>query len=578
MLFLSEFCKIKDSRVSEKGGGKMKARQRKTWEIPCIVIVFILFASLCSYLNSEERIYRSSIGILLGMIRSAIYMGLFAAWGHGVRKRIVSKQARRYLTEVSIFLVAWMVTKTVKYYFVADPNVNRICWYLYYLPILFVPMLTVFVSLTLGQAEKFPLPKWALIFPLITTSLFVLVLCNDFHQWMFRFPENAKVFTDEEYSYAILYYVVITWVLLCSFISLGIMLSKCRAHGGRRMLWLPFVPIGVAMLYVVLYVMAPQVIRLVAPDVSVTLSLIITATLESCIQCGLIQSNTRYGELFVSSDLSVFITDENMNLFAAGDQAKVSEKSVLEQALKAPVMLDDVTRLCASSINGGYAFWREDVSEIAEALAESQDMYETLKERHLLVQEEVRTKQQKARLTEANRLYQKMQLETADRLERMQELIGCLEKEEEKAEQKDLLWELMLLGAYVKRRNNLLFLSETQEEIRPEELGYCLRESLAVFALQGAGGSFSVELWESMPLEDVMQLYDAFEHVAEAVLGKVRAMAVFVRSVADVPQLMVSLEMQDGNKIPDWEDYEIEEEAEQEFLLTYALSREEGMA
>ncbi len=555
----------------------MQVRQRKTWKTPCIVAVFIFLAILCSHLNTEERI-RSSLGILLGMFRSAIYMGLFAAWGHGVRKRIVSKQARRYLTEVSIFLVVWMITKTIKYYFVADPDVNRICWYLYYLPILFVPMLTVFVSLTLGRAEEFPLPKWALIFPLVTTSLFVLVLSNDFHQWMFRFPEHATVFTDEEYSYAFLYYVVTAWVLVCTFLSLGIMLSKCRAHGERRMLWLPFVPIGVAMLYVALYAMTPYLIRQIAPDVSVTLSLIITATLESCIQCGLIQSNTRYGELFASSDLSVFITDENMNLYAAGDQAKVSEKGILEQALKAPVMLDDVTRLCASSIHGGYAFWREDVSEIAEALAESQDMYETLKERHLLVQEEVRTKQQKARLTEANRLYQKMQLETADRLERMQELIECLEKEEEKAEQKDLLWELMLLGAYVKRRNNLLFLSETQEEIRPEELGYCLRESLAVFALQGAGESFSVELWESMPLEDVMQLYDAFEHVAEAVLGKIRAMAVFVRKVADMPLLMISLEMQDNHKLPGLEDYDVEEEAEQEFLLTYVLSREEGTA
>ena len=172
-----------------------------------------------------------------------------------------------------------------------------------------------------------------------------------------------------------------------------------------------------------------------------------------------------------------------------------------------PIMLKDHIRLSASEICGGYAFWTDDVSEIAEAISELQDINKTLNERHTLIREENRTNKQKAHLLEANRLYNRMQLETAPQLKKMQDLVSALYKEDKPENEKELLAELTLIGAYFKRRNNLLFISETQDTIRMAELGYCFQESVSALELQGVTGSCLVEDQGNISLSESIQLY-----------------------------------------------------------------------
>lgn len=92
-------------------------------------------------------------------LRSVIYIELFAAWGISVRRRIIQPQVRRYLTAVSALMVFWVTVRTIRYLFAEDPWVLRHLWYLYYLPMLFIPLLAVFVALLLGKPENFRLPK-----------------------------------------------------------------------------------------------------------------------------------------------------------------------------------------------------------------------------------------------------------------------------------------------------------------------------------------------------------------------------------------------------------------------------------
>lgn len=99
-----------------------------------VISLLIVIASICERVNTDS-ILRTTNGILLGLIRSSIYIGMFAAWRFSVRQRIVPKNTRRYLSAVAFFLILWMVIRTVKYYFVVDPNINRILWYCYYIPI-----------------------------------------------------------------------------------------------------------------------------------------------------------------------------------------------------------------------------------------------------------------------------------------------------------------------------------------------------------------------------------------------------------------------------------------------------------
>ena len=86
---------------------------------------------------------------LFSYLRSFIYIGLYAAWGLFIRQRIVQKQAGRFLTSISVPLIVWFSLRTVKYFIFWQPNIIRYLWYLFYLPMLFVPMLALLVAMSL---------------------------------------------------------------------------------------------------------------------------------------------------------------------------------------------------------------------------------------------------------------------------------------------------------------------------------------------------------------------------------------------------------------------------------------------
>ena len=95
---------------------------------------------------------------ICAFLRSVIYIGLFTVWGISVRRRIIQPQVRRYLTAVSALMVIWVTVRTARYLFAEAPWALRYLWYLYYLPMLFIPLLAVFVALSLGKPESFRLP------------------------------------------------------------------------------------------------------------------------------------------------------------------------------------------------------------------------------------------------------------------------------------------------------------------------------------------------------------------------------------------------------------------------------------
>ena len=96
-------------------------------------------------------------------LRAAIYIGLFAQWGFSARNRIIQPQVRRYLTAVSALMIVWMTARSIRYSLEEALWLMRHLWYLYYLPMLFIPLLAVFIALSLGKPESFRLPNWTAV-------------------------------------------------------------------------------------------------------------------------------------------------------------------------------------------------------------------------------------------------------------------------------------------------------------------------------------------------------------------------------------------------------------------------------
>ena len=91
-------------------------------------------------------------------LRSVLYVFLFSVWCYSLWIRIVQAQARRYLLAISVLMVLWILLRSIKYS-IENTDAERWLWYFYYFPMLFIPMLSVFVSRLLGKGEDFRLPR-----------------------------------------------------------------------------------------------------------------------------------------------------------------------------------------------------------------------------------------------------------------------------------------------------------------------------------------------------------------------------------------------------------------------------------
>ena len=159
----------------------MQKPNNKTAKTALIIAVLITAAILCRFLGNS-----GILPMLCGVVRVYIYLGIFLAWGFSVRNRIIQKQVRRYLTAVSALMVFWILVRSLKYNFIPAelyPNITRYLWYLYYLPMLFIPLLGVLVSLSIGKPEDYRIPKntvgyFFVIAWLILCALTIIVLIS----------------------------------------------------------------------------------------------------------------------------------------------------------------------------------------------------------------------------------------------------------------------------------------------------------------------------------------------------------------------------------------------------------------
>ena len=132
---------------TENRGERMKRKiNRNTILNIAIVVLAVICAALCRCFDRLAEIP------VLRICRSLIYIVLFLWWGVMLRKRIVQVQAKRFMTAISFLIVFWVLVRTVKFIFVENPTVIRLLWYSYYIPMIFIPVLSLLVTLSLEKS------------------------------------------------------------------------------------------------------------------------------------------------------------------------------------------------------------------------------------------------------------------------------------------------------------------------------------------------------------------------------------------------------------------------------------------
>ena len=491
------------------------------------VLALIAFAMWLRY--ASRHIFHSPV---VSHLRSGIYVFLFSVWCYSLWIRIVQTQVRRYLLAISALMVLWILLRSIKFS-IENTDAERWLWYFYYFPMLFIPMLSVFVSRSLGKGEDFRLPRWTKILYVPTLLLLLLVLTNDLHQQVFSFPSG--VLSDREYRYEGGYFFVLGWAALCAGFALLSMVKNCRIPRSRRIRWLPLVPLALSLAYAYAYVEKVPWVWVLAGDMTVSQCLIFASILECCIQCGLIQSNLGYDELFEATSLPVQITDPAFcSQYVSAAMQEALPQSELRQMQQDTVHLGDDTLLKRHKLRRGWVFWKEDISalnQIRKALELTRD---ELRDTGDVLAVENAQRARWLKLTEENRLYDMMEAQTARQIAMLRDLLANLQKTEDPDRARHLLGQVIIIGTYIKRRSNLIFVGMQRGAISVQELRLCLNESSENISVYGADCKAIVKGEGQLTVEQATQVYDLFEAVVETELESLRALLISVEVGAQV--------------------------------------------
>ncbi len=490
-------------------------KRKKKWKMKQLLPIILVF-TIVAVAYSCRMLAKFDIGgVYVSYIRAALYLLLFSLWGFSIDRRIIQTQALHCLRLTAALMLVWLVLRTLKYEVVTDLTVARYIWYLYYLPLLFIPLLGVYIALSLGKSDEFRLTGRIGALAIIPSTLFLLVITNDLHQQMFAFSSGVPGEPDNSsYTHGPVYFCCLSWMVICLFFSLILLLKKSRVPCVKKKKIIPFVIGCATVIYGILYLLGLPAVRWWFGDMNVMFCLLYAAIYESCIRCRMIQSNTGYVELFEATTLAACIADRNGNIVLrsrAADEDMVCPQDGLQ------IIRSNGIRISSAPISGGYAVWQDNVEPLTELRAKLSENKTKIKNNKEKLLEAYLIQKKLNELTEKNRIYDELETKYGKQIVRIGQLLKQCEGAEP-VEIQNLLKRILLLGTYIKRGANLYFLSLEYEFLPQQELRLTVDEAVGAMTVCGTECSVVYHTTKPMLSSEVVRLLDLLKLVAETTI------------------------------------------------------------
>ena len=478
-----------------------------------VILISVLLAYICRLVRPENAFMRN----LADQCRNCIYLGIYCAWVIYLEKHVVHKKMRRCLTAIGCLMVFWFFVRTVKFHILYDPLGEHVCWYLYYIPMILIPALGLAAAMFFGEKDEEKTVRRIKILLTVAVILIVSVFTNDLHQMVFHFAKQPP-FSDNDYSYGILFMVIQGWMLICLTGMEIILIRKCRIPG-KKQFWLPIIP-GILLLgWNIGNIFRLPFIQTFAGDMTAVCCILMAAIYQGCILCGLIQTNNRYFELFqTSGGLDAEITDHSFQrYYHSGDFPQLSPE-LRAMIINRSFVQEQGIRINHIPIRGGHLFWSEDISVLLDQYQDIREQQEELTARNRLLKKTYQKEAERRKAEEQNRLLNMIQSQTAGQLELLSQLMDELEKTESRDRYNWILGKIVVVGTYLKRRKNLVLTQYTSDGnlLTMEDLRQSLAESCDSLKLCKIRAAYYVESGDvQLNADDILKCYDTFEWLVE---------------------------------------------------------------
>ena len=380
-----------------------------------------------------------------------------------------------------------------------------------------IPVLGLAAAMFFGEKDEEKTVRRIKILLTVAVVLIVSVFTNDLHQMVFHFAKQTP-FSDNDYSYGILFMVIQGWMLIC-LTGMEIILIRKSRIPGKKQFWLPIIP-GILLLgWNIGNIFRLPFIQTFAGDMTAVCCLLMAAIYQGCILCGLIQTNNRYFELFqTSGGLDAEITDYSFQrYYHSGDFPQLSPE-LRSMIVNRSFVQEQGIRINHIPIRGGHLFWSEDISVLLDQYQDIREQQEELTARNRLLKKTYQKEAERRKAEEQNRLLNMIQSQTAGQLELLSQLMDELEKTESRERYNWILGKIVVIGTYLKRRKNLVLTQYTSDGnlLTMEDLRQSIAESCDSLKLCKIRAAYYVESGDvQLNADDILKCYDTFEWLVE---------------------------------------------------------------
>ena len=382
---------------------------------------------------------------------------LFTMWTIRLYYKLYDKKTRRYILFIGILIVFWMLIRIIRGVTI-DINIERICWYLYYLPLIFIP--TLFYVCSNSLLSKMNKTRKIFIY-LISSILLILVLTNDFHELVFKF--NNGIYFHNDYNHYVGYYLIFIWIFYLfggGMIKLAINRLKIKKD---LKVFLPLIVLLLGLIYTYLYILDVPYIR--ETNMSIVNSVLICLGIELAFYLDLIPNNKKYIQKFFNSNLDMAIISLDGKTKYTTCAFKVVPNFILDDIKNNKVKQTYQKKYIVYDIKknkDSYVILRKDLTNILK-----------LKEEMVKQQKELLKQQESMKLEEKTKreLYEiKIRKDTINRVEKKLEekrleAKKILMKDDIKREDLEKVKRIIIYS----KKKSMLIISEMNNEIYNEE-------------------------------------------------------------------------------------------------------------
>lgn len=423
------------------------------------ILLAIVFALVFGKTEPTESNKKANVFIycLVSIILSVVMFGAII--------KTIDKKTKICFIILFCLFAFWLGLKIFDKVSAFNDN-NDYTWYLLYIPLLFIPSMWFITNNQIYIKNKTYKKVVAIISLAISLLLFMLVLTNDFHEFVFIFPEGSTGSHPSGYKYNFGYFIIYAFIFLEILTTIVLFYTFSNKKTTIKQKILPSVVIALILVYSILYVVTDISVPYLS-DMTLVYTILGTLLVFVALKCGLIKNSGAYFEFFETCNVPLAIENEKQDIEYQNVQYqnKKANKNMLVQKQK---------------LSSGTLLVLDDVGKLKNLQKELKIENEKLEYTNKILENKKEILQNEKQIKQRTLLLDKVEKQIKNKKNVLEELLNSLPETitaENKNQTKETLNEIKIIVGYLKRKTSLILLAEQKQEITKDELKLLFNES-----------------------------------------------------------------------------------------------------